>query len=82
MVEDLEVGEITTKAFIEYFLSTKHYAKTFIECFLSTKHYTKYSPTPLRYETFGIIPFDESESRFKWVNAFPTTTKLMNGGWL
>lgn len=68
MVEDLEVDEIT--------------AKTLIECFLSTKHYMKYSSTPLSYETFTIIPLDESESRFKWVNVFPNTTKLMNGGWL
>lgn len=76
------MDEIIAKTFIEGFLSTKLYVKTFIDCFLSTKHYTKYSPTPLSYETFTIIPFDESESRFKWVNAFPNTTKLMNGGWL
>lgn len=57
-------------------------AETFIDCFLSTKHYTEHSSTPLSYETFTIIPFDESESRFKWVNAFPNTTKLMNGGWV
>lgn len=50
--------------------------KAFVESLLSTKHYAKYSFTPLSDDTFTIIQFYESGGRLKWFNDIPNMTEL------